>query len=72
MPGLRRGDGGRQRALSDRVATVGPDGSRAFRCAECEARARGVTDDLPPDADVGTIADNGAMVGVNLLGGGGF
>jgi hypothetical protein len=31
-----------------------------------------VTDDLPPDADVGTIADNGAMVGVNLLGGGGF
>jgi len=57
---------------SDREAIARSDGSRAFRCAECDARARGAaTDELPTDADLGTIADNGVMIGANLLGGGG-
>jgi hypothetical protein len=57
---------------SDRVAIVRSDGSPAFRCAECDARARGAaTDALPADGDVGKIADNAVMIGANLLGGGG-
>jgi hypothetical protein len=56
----------------DRVVVVQPDGSRAFLCAECDARARRAAMDRPPaDADLDTIADNGVMVGANLLGGGG-
>jgi hypothetical protein len=58
---------------SDRRSTTRSDGTRAYLCSECEGKVRAARQGMPlTDHDLATIADNGLMVGVGLLGGGGF
>jgi hypothetical protein len=46
------------------------ESGRTFLCGECYRRARAAKGGELTDADVQTIADNGLVVGVNLLTGG--
>jgi hypothetical protein len=55
---------------SDRLAIARRDGTGAWLCSECMARARAAKRGAQPtDADLEVIAENGVMVGAGLLGG---
>ena len=56
---------------SDRRETNRSDGERTYLCSDCLGRAHAARKGKPlTDADLRTIADNGLMVGVGLLGSG--
>lgn len=58
---------------SDRLAMDGSDGHRGYLCSACIARVRAAKGGEPvTEHDLEVIADNGLMVGANLLGLGGF
>lgn len=58
---------------SDRRETTRTGGARAFLCSDCVGSAHAARKGEPlSDEDLRIIADNGLMVGVGLLGGGGF
>ena len=58
--------------FSDRRQTTRTDGARTFLCSDCLGRAHAARKGEPlTDADLRVIADNGLMVGVGFLGGGG-
>ncbi len=57
---------------SDRRQTTRTDGTRTFLCSDCLGRAHAARKGEPlTDADLRVIAENGLVVGVGLLGGGG-
>jgi hypothetical protein len=56
--------------FSDRHALTRSDGARAFLCSDCIAKVRASRrGEAPTDHDLRTVADNGLMVGIHLLGG---
>lgn len=58
--------------FSDRRSITRSDGARVFLCSDCQARAhRARKGGALTDEDLRTIADNGTMIGVGFLGGGG-
>ncbi len=57
---------------SDRREIEASDGTRVYLCSECQALAHRARKGRPLSAeDLRTIADNGMMIGVGFLGGGG-
>jgi hypothetical protein len=59
--------------FSDRRDISRSDGARVFLCSDCQARAhRARKGAALTDDDLRTIADNGLMIGVGFLGGGGL
>jgi hypothetical protein len=58
--------------FSDRRQVTRSDGVRSFLCSDCLGRAHAARKgEALTDADLRVIADNGLMIGVGLLGGGG-
>ena len=54
---------------SDRVEIDRKDGSRAYLCSDCHARARAAKDGRPlTEADLQAIGDNGLMIGAGFIG----
>lgn len=56
--------------FSDRRKVAVSDGTRAFLCSECQARAHLARKGEPlTDEDLRTIAKNGGVIGAGFLGG---
>lgn len=56
--------------FSDRREFTISEGTRAFLCSECQARAHLARKGQPlTDEDLRTIANNGSVVGAGFLGG---
>lgn len=57
----------------DRLSIARPDGSEAYLCSACHAKARAAKRGGPlTSAGLEVIAGNGLMIGVGFLGSGGF